>query len=75
MTHNSLKFTKNNWFRNGVTHWYRCSAHKATGCTAKATIKRLEEMDDEGNMIVKNYLVEVSTPEVCLFRKMNNPYL
>ena len=64
MTHKAFKFTKNNWSRDGTTYWYRCSAKKATGCTASATIKRVEEEDTEGNIVVKNYLLEVSTPEV-----------
>ena len=64
VTHSSFKFTKNNWSRDGTTYWYRCSAKKATGCTATATIKRVEEENSEGIMVVKNYLVEVSTPEV-----------
>ena len=60
MTHKAFKLTTNNWSRDGTTYWYRCSAKKATGCTATATIKRVAE----GNIVVKNYLLEVSTPEV-----------
>ena len=37
---------------------------KSTGCTASATIKCVEEEDDEGKVVVSNYLLEVSTPEV-----------
>ena len=64
VTHNAFKFTKNNWSRDGVTYWYRCSAKKATGCSATATVKRVEEQDVDGSIVVKNYLVEVSTPDV-----------
>ena len=69
VTHKAFKFTKNNWSRDGTVYWYRCSARKATGCTATATVKRVEEEDSMGNLVVKNYLTEVSTPEVelCLF--------
>ena len=63
-THNAFKFTKNNWSRDGTLFWYRCSAKKSTGCTATATIKRVEEEDEEGQVVVNNYLLEVSTPEV-----------
>ena len=65
VTHNAFKFTKNNWSRDGTTYWYRCSAKKATGCTASATVMRVEEEDSEGSIIVKNFLIQVSTPEVC----------
>ena len=64
VTHNCFKFTKNNWSRDGKTYWYRCSTKKTTGCPATATIKRVEEEDTDGNIVVKCYLTEVSTPEV-----------
>ena len=64
VTHKSFKFTKNNWSRDGSTYWYRCSAYKATGCTATAVVKRLEEEDSEGMVVAKNFLQQVSTPEV-----------
>ena len=64
VTHNCFKFTKNNWSRDGKTYWYRCSAKKATGCPATATVKRVEEEDTDGNIVVKCLLTEVSTPEV-----------
>ena len=64
MTHNAFKFTKNNWSRDGSTYWYRCSANKATGCPASARVKRVEELEPDGSVVVKNYLLEVSTPEV-----------
>ena len=64
VTHNAFKFTKNNWSRDGSTYWYRCSAKKATGCPASATVKRVEELEPDGSVVVKNYLLEVSTPEV-----------
>ena len=55
---------KNNWSRDGSTYWYCCSAYKATGCTATAVVKRLEEEDSEGMVVAKNFLQQVSTPEV-----------
>ena len=64
ITHNAFKFTKNHWNRDGTTYWYRCSLKRGTGCPATATIKREEKVDDQGNVVVNNYLVEVSTPEV-----------
>ena len=64
VTHNAFKFTKNNWSRDGRTYWYRCSAYRATGCTATAMVKRLEEEDPEGLVVVRNHLIQVSTPEV-----------
>ena len=64
VTHGSFKFTKNNWSRDGTTYWYRCSAKKATGCQATATVKRVEEEDENGSLVIRNFLVEVSTPEV-----------
>ena len=63
VTHSSFKFTKNSWSRDGTTYLYCCSS-KATGCTATATIKRVEEENSEVIMVVKYYLVDVSTPEV-----------
>ena len=63
-THNAFKYTKNNWSRDGTIFWYRCSVKKSTGCTASATIKCVEEEDDEGKVVVSNYLLEVSIPEV-----------
>ena len=57
-------FTQNNWSRDGSNYWYRCSVYKATGCTATAVVKILEEEDSEGMVVVKNYLLQVSTPEV-----------
>ena len=64
VTQNCFKFTKNNWSKDGKTYWYRCSTRKAIGCPATATIKRLEEEDTDGNIVVKCYMTEVSTPEV-----------
>ena len=41
-----------------------CSAYKATDFTATAVVKRSEEEDSEGMVVVKNYLLQVSTTEV-----------
>ena len=64
VTHKAFKFTKENWSRDKSTYWYRCSAYKATGFTATAVVKRSEEEDSEGMVVVKNYLLQVSTTEV-----------
>ena len=49
MTHKAFKLTTNNWSRDGTTYWYRCSAKKATSCTASETVKRVEERDENGS--------------------------
>ena len=64
VTHKAFKFIKNNWSRDGTTYWYRCSAYRATVCTATAMVRRLEEEDPEGLVMVRNHLIHVSTPEV-----------
>ena len=61
-----FKFTKNNFSRDGKTHWYTCSQKLSHGCTARAIIKREEFTGDDGELWVKNRLVEIATPEVCL---------
>ena len=63
VTHGSFKFTKNNWSRDGTTYWYRCSAKKATGCQATATVKRAEEEDENGSLVIRNFLVEGYSPQ------------
>ena len=50
-------FTQNNWSRDGSNYWYRCSVYKATGCTATAVVKILEEEESAGMIVVKNYLL------------------
>ena len=48
-------------------------AVKATGFTATAVVKRLEEEDSEGMVVVKNYLLQVSTPELWwIFTRSDN---
>ena len=65
ITHGGFfKFTKNNYSRDGRTHWYTCCQKKSHGCTARAIIKREEFTGEDGEQYVKNELVEVSTPEV-----------
>ena len=61
-----FKFTKNNYSRDGKTHWYTCSNKQSHGCTARAIIKREEFIGDDGELWVKNRLVEIATPEVGL---------
>ena len=61
-----FKFSKNNYSRDGKTHWYTCSNKQSHGCTARAIIKREEYIGDDGELWVKNRLVEVATPEVGL---------
>ena len=61
-----FKFTKNNFSRDGKTHWYTCSQKLSHGCKARAIIKREEFTGDDGELWVKNRLVEIATPEVCL---------
>ena len=64
ITHKMFKFQKNNASRDYSTWWYTCS-HKSThGCNARAIINRKEFTGDDGELWVKNVLVEVSTPEV-----------
>jgi hypothetical protein len=63
-THNMFKFQKNNASRDYSTWWYTCSHKNTHGCSARAIIKRREFMAEDGELMVKNELVEVATAEV-----------
>ena len=62
-----FKFQKNNASRDLATWWYTCACKNSHGCNARAIVKREEftgEDGDDGELYVRNTLVEVATPEV-----------
>merc|ERR1719318_1049027 len=64
ITDETFKFTKNNSSQDGKTWWYTCAHKNSHGCAARATIKRQEFTGEDDELYVKNFLVEISTPEV-----------
>ena len=68
ITHECFKFTKNNSSRDLKTWWYTCASKNSHGCAARATIKRQEYTGEDGELYVKNTLVEISTPEVIILK-------
>ena len=65
VTHgDTFKFTKNNVNRNGTVHYYACAQKLTHKCQARAIIKRVEGIDEDGSEIIQISLVEVATPEV-----------
>ena len=64
ITHNMFKYTKNNASRDLKTWWYTCSFKVSHGCTGRAIVHRVEFTGDDGDLYVKNTLVEVATPEL-----------
>ena len=65
LTHGDMfKFTKNNVNRNGTIHYYTCAKKLTHKCQARAIIKHVEDVDDDGREIVRVTLAEVATPEV-----------
>ena len=65
-----FKFTKNNYSRDGKTHWYTCAHKKSHGCSARAIIKREEFTGEDGQLYVSNTLLEIATAEVFILYKM-----
>ena len=65
ITHDSnFKYQKNQVGRKGDTFYYVCAERLKRGCPAKATVKRKEFLNDEGEMVVENELVSVSSPQI-----------
>ena len=65
ITHSdSFKFTKNNVNRNGTLHYYACSMKLTHKCPARAILRRTVELDENGEEVVLNELLEIATPEV-----------
>ena len=87
VTHGMFKFQKNNASRDLSTWWYTCACKISHGCNARAIVKREEFTGEDGELYVRNTLVEVATPEVqswkyfhkfhtsCLFRLMHDSML
>ena len=65
ITHSdSFKFTKNNVNRNGTLHYYACSMKLTHKCPARAILRRTVELDENGEEVVLNELLEIATPEI-----------
>ena len=65
ITHSdNFKFTKNNVNRNGTLHYYACALKLTHKCQARAIIRRTVTAGEDGEEVVHNELLEVSTPEV-----------
>ena len=74
ITHSdSFKFTKNNVNRNGTLHYYACSMKLTHKCPARAILRRTVELDENGEEVVLNELLEIATPEVSwiLYSRMD----
>ena len=60
----NFKFTKNNVNRNGTLHYYACALKQTHKCQSRAIIRRSVVTGEDGEDVVHNELLEVSTPEV-----------
>ena len=60
----NFEFTKNNVNRNGPLHYYACALKQTHKCQSRAIIRRSVVTGEDGEDVVHNELLEVSTPEV-----------
>ena len=65
ITHgDTFKFTTNNMNRKGTLHYYACAMKLTHKCPARAILRRTVELDENGEEVVLNELLEIATPEI-----------
>ena len=59
----TFKFHKGGSSRDNERWWYSCAMRKTLKCTARATVVRHEVELEDGEIEVRNYLVDITAPE------------